>query len=161
MDEAVDRLWGGSKLILGPMVRASSLPLRLTALDFGADTVYSEEISAYRASLCQRVPNPIVNTVDFVEPAKRSGSNSNSSRGGDKGGDRSGGKRQVLFRTHQQREVDPGLLVLQLGTPCAVSAIRAASLFERDVAAIDVNMGCSKHYAVSAGKGSALMTRPE
>jgi len=29
--------------ILGPMVRASSLPLRLAALEYGADRVYSEE----------------------------------------------------------------------------------------------------------------------
>ena len=30
-------------LVLGPMVRASTLPLRLAALEFGADRVYSEE----------------------------------------------------------------------------------------------------------------------
>ena len=30
-------------IILGPMVRASSLPLRLAALEYGADRVYSEE----------------------------------------------------------------------------------------------------------------------
>ena len=32
------------KLILAPMVRAGTLPLRLTALDYGCDTVFSEEV---------------------------------------------------------------------------------------------------------------------
>lgn len=31
-----------NKLILAPMVRAGTLPLRLLALDYGADLVYSE-----------------------------------------------------------------------------------------------------------------------
>lgn len=32
------------KLLLAPMVRANTLPLRLTALDYGCDTVFSEEV---------------------------------------------------------------------------------------------------------------------
>jgi len=38
-------LWNdcGGAMIMGPMVRASSLPLRLAALDYGADLVFSEE----------------------------------------------------------------------------------------------------------------------
>lgn len=33
-----------NKLILAPMVRVGTLPMRLLALDYGADLVYSEEL---------------------------------------------------------------------------------------------------------------------
>ena len=144
MVDDVNHLWGSRRLILGPMVRASSLPLRLAALDYGADIVYSEEIPAYRAasSSCKRVVNEVTGTVDFVEPKESSKDT------------------LVLFRTHQQREVDAKCCVLQLGATDAVTALRAAQLFERDVAAIDINMGCAKHYSVSRGMGAAHMNKP-
>lgn len=63
-----------------------------------------------------------------------------------------------VFRTHSQHEKAAGKCVLQIGTADAVSALRAARIFEKDVAAIDVNMGCAKHYAISAGMGAQLMT---
>jgi tRNA-dihydrouridine synthase 2 len=145
MDADVERLWGNGKLLLGPMVRASSLPLRLSALGYGADVVYSEEIPAHRSAStnCTRISNDILNTVDFVEYKKDCKSP------------------LVLFRTHVDREVKARCCVLQLGTSHATTALRAAQLFERDVAAIDINMGCAKHYSVSKGMGSALMERPE
>eukprot|EP01032_Pedospumella_encystans_P021390 gene21390-24266_t len=144
MDEQVENLWGRSQVMLGPMVRASSLPLRLAALDFGADVVYSEEIPAYRANpnTCFRHVNDVIGTVDFIE------------------GKYAGKETLVLFRTHQAREVEERRCVLQLGTSDAVSALKAATLFERDVAAIDINMGCAKHYSVSRGMGAAHMTNP-
>lgn len=144
MDERVDRLWSGGKLLLGPMVRASSLPLRLAALEYGADVVYSEEIPAHRAAhpTCIRVVNPVLGTVDFIE--RKTSSNTPL----------------VLFRTQIELECEPQRCVLQLGVSDAVTALKAARLFERDVAAIDINMGCAKHYSVSRGMGSALMTKP-
>lgn len=36
------RLSYGDKVILAPMVRAATLPMRLLALQYGADIVYSE-----------------------------------------------------------------------------------------------------------------------
>lgn len=33
-----------NKIILAPMVRVGTLPMRLLALDYGADIVYSEEL---------------------------------------------------------------------------------------------------------------------
>lgn len=33
-----------NKVILAPMVRVGTLPMRLLALDYGADLVYSEEL---------------------------------------------------------------------------------------------------------------------
>ena len=42
---AIPRLTYSNKLILAPMVRAGRLPLRLLALRYGADIVYSEASS--------------------------------------------------------------------------------------------------------------------
>jgi tRNA-dihydrouridine synthase 2 len=63
-----------------------------------------------------------------------------------------------VFRTHNEYEKASKRCVLQLGAADAVSALRAAGVFEKDVAAIDINMGCAKHFAVSAGMGAHLMT---
>jgi tRNA-dihydrouridine synthase 2 len=38
------RLNYDNKLILAPMVRIGTLPMRLLALDYGADIVYTEEL---------------------------------------------------------------------------------------------------------------------
>lgn len=38
------RLSYENKLILAPMVRIGTLPMRLLALDYGADVVYTEEL---------------------------------------------------------------------------------------------------------------------
>lgn len=43
---AVDEISYDGKVILAPMVRVGTLPMRLLALDYGADIVYTE-VSAY------------------------------------------------------------------------------------------------------------------
>jgi tRNA-dihydrouridine synthase 2 len=63
-----------------------------------------------------------------------------------------------VFRTHETFEKAAGRCVLQIGASDAVSALKAARMFEKDVAAIDINMGCAKNYAVSMGMGAQLMT---
>lgn len=135
-------LWSGEKLILGPMVRANSLAFRLTALTNGADMVFSEEIPAWRAKKCVRVTNNVLGTIDFViaQPGKET---------------------DVLFRTSQVAEKDKNCCVLQIGASSSIEALKAASMFDNDVAAIDINMGCPKHYSVSRGGGAALMLKPE
>jgi tRNA-dihydrouridine synthase 2 len=143
MDATSERLWGGGRLLAGPMVRASSLPFRLACLDYGADTVYSEELLAARCINSRRVENPCLGCVDFIRTHR----------------DR--GVQDVVFRTQQGARGDAHRCVLQLGAGDAASALKAARLFEADVAAVDVNMGCPKHYAVSAGMGSQLMNTPE
>lgn len=50
---------------LAPMVRAGTLPLRLLALEYGADLVWSEEIVARKMAGCRRIEHPR-GTVDFV-----------------------------------------------------------------------------------------------
>lgn len=40
----VNRITFDNKIILAPMVRVGTLPMRLLALEYGADIVYSEEL---------------------------------------------------------------------------------------------------------------------
>jgi tRNA-dihydrouridine synthase 2 len=47
--------------------------------------------------------------------------------------------------------------VLQIGTGEPVLALQAAKAVERDVSAIDINMGCPKTFSTSGGMGSALL----
>lgn len=46
-----------NKIILAPMVRLGTLPLRLLALRYGADLVYSPEIIDHRLIKSQRIVN--------------------------------------------------------------------------------------------------------
>lgn len=46
-----------NKVILAPMVRVGTLPMRLLAVDYGADLVYTEEIIDFKLSKSQRIKN--------------------------------------------------------------------------------------------------------
>jgi tRNA-dihydrouridine synthase 2 len=59
------------------------------------------------------------------------------------------------------RELERGRLVCQLGTGDPDLALRAALVVHRDVAAIDVNMGCPKRFSTAGGMGSALLQDPQ
>jgi tRNA-dihydrouridine synthase 2 len=65
--------------------------------------------------------------------------------------------RQVIFRTCPAEQP----VVFQLGTANAELALRAAQMVSNDVSAIEVNMGCPKHFSVSGGMGAALLSAPE
>uniref|UniRef100_A0A2D4MUT3 DRBM domain-containing protein n=1 Tax=Micrurus spixii TaxID=129469 RepID=A0A2D4MUT3_9SAUR len=121
-----------NKAILAPMVRVGTLPMRLLALDYGADIVYCEELIDIKMLQCKRVVNEILGTVDFVAPNER-----------------------VVFRTCE-RERDR--VVFQMGTADAERALAVAKLVENDVAGIDVNMGCPKDYSTKGGMGAALLS---
>uniref|UniRef100_A0A8D3D6K3 Dihydrouridine synthase 2 n=1 Tax=Scophthalmus maximus TaxID=52904 RepID=A0A8D3D6K3_SCOMX len=56
---------------LAPMVRVGTLPMRLLALDYGADVVYCEELIDIKMVQCERVVNDVLQTVDFVAPDER------------------------------------------------------------------------------------------
>uniref|UniRef100_A0AAQ5Y6B2 DRBM domain-containing protein n=1 Tax=Amphiprion ocellaris TaxID=80972 RepID=A0AAQ5Y6B2_AMPOC len=120
---------------LAPMVRVGTLPMRLLALDYGADVVYCEELIDIKMVQCQRVVNEVLETVDFVAPDDR-----------------------VMFRTCK-REKDR--VVFQMGTADPDRALAVARLVEKDVAAIDVNMGCPKEYSTKGGMGAALLSDPD
>lgn len=99
---AVSSLTYANKLILAPMVRIGTLPTRLLALEYGADIVYSEELIDHRMILCERVVNPILNTVDFVSPDGR-----------------------ATFRTCEKEK---NRVVFQMGTADPERAVEAARL---------------------------------
>ncbi|XP_054153886.1 tRNA-dihydrouridine(20) synthase [NAD(P)+]-like [Oppia nitens] len=124
------------KTILAPMVRTGTLPMRLLALRFGADIVYTEELIDYKLLRCRRSVNTMIGTVDYIDDSGC-----------------------IVFRTCPPKERHR--LVLQLGTSDARRALRAAKLVARDVAAIDVNMGCPKEFSIKGGMGSALLGQPD
>lgn len=117
------------------MVRVCTLPSRLLALSYGADLVYSEEIIDFKLLKCERQVNDVLNTVDFVQ---------------------SDGL--VIFRTCDREK---GRVVLQLGTSDTQRALKVAKLVEKDVAAIDINMGCPKEFSLKGGMGAALLDNPD
>ncbi|XP_064398068.1 tRNA-dihydrouridine(20) synthase [NAD(P)+]-like [Halichondria panicea] len=129
------RLSYSNKVMLAPMVRIGTLPTRLLALEYGADIVYSEELIDHRMVQCQRLVNPILDTVDFVSPDGR-----------------------CMFRTCEREKKH---VVFQMGTADSVRAVETAKLVERDVAGIDVNMGCPKDFSLKGGMGAALLSNPE
>ncbi|XP_037539001.1 tRNA-dihydrouridine(20) synthase [NAD(P)+]-like [Nematolebias whitei] len=131
---AAGRLSFRDIVALAPMVRVGTLPMRLLALDYGADVVYCEELIDIKMAQCQRVVNEVLETVDFVAPDDR-----------------------VMFRTCE-REKDK--VVFQMGTADPDRALTVAHLVEKDVAAIDVNMGCPKEYSTKGGMGAALLSDP-
>lgn len=118
------------------MVRVGTLPMRLLALQFGADLVYSEELIDWKLMKCERKENRVLNTIDFVDPVDRN----------------------VVFRTCEKER---GKVILQIGTADAERALKTAKLVEKDVAGIDVNMGCPKEFSVKGGMGVALAANPE
>lgn len=132
---AVRRLSFRNITALAPMVRVGTLPMRLLALDYGADVVYCEELIDIKMAKCERIVNDILETVDFVAPDDR-----------------------VMFRTCE-REKDR--VVFQMGTADPDRALLVAQLVEKDVAAIDVNMGCPKEYSTKGGMGAALLSDPD
>ncbi|NXH17573.1 DUS2L synthase, partial [Bucco capensis] len=126
------------KKILAPMVRVGTLPMRLLALDYGADIVYCEELIDIKMLQCKRVINgkyKVLETVDFVAPNER-----------------------VVFRTCEREK---HCVVFQMGTADAGRALAVAKLVESDVAGIDINMGCPKEYSTKASMGAALLSDPD
>lgn len=132
---AAGRLSFNNITALAPMVRVGTLPMRLLALDYGADVVYCEELIDIKMAQCQRVVNDVLETVDFVAPDDR-----------------------VMFRTCEREK---GNVVFQMGTADPDRALAVARLVEKDVAAVDVNMGCPKEYSTKGGMGAALLSDPD
>nr|DAD40838.1 TPA_asm: hypothetical protein HUJ06_015161 [Nelumbo nucifera] len=125
-----------NKLVLAPMVRVGTLPFRLLAAQYGADITYGEEIIDHKFVKCERRINESIGSIDFVEK----------------------GTENVVFRTCNEER---NRVVFQIGTSDAVRALTAAQIVCKDVAAIDVNMGCPKSFSISGGMGAALLAKPE
>ncbi|XP_014358372.2 tRNA-dihydrouridine(20) synthase [NAD(P)+]-like [Papilio machaon] len=125
-----------NKIILAPMVRIGTLPMRLLALRYGADIVYTEELIDWKFLRSKRRYNDILKTVDYI--------------------DQSDGT--VVFRTCNEEK---DKVVLQLGTCDAERALKVAKMVENDVAAIDINMGCPKEFSIKGGMGVALLEQTD
>ncbi|XP_050428190.1 tRNA-dihydrouridine(20) synthase [NAD(P)+]-like isoform X2 [Adelges cooleyi] len=125
-----------NKIILAPMVKINTLPMRLLALDYGADIVYTEELIDYKLLNCHRKVNDTLNSVDFI--------------------DKSDGT--VVFRTCPREKP---FVVLQIGTNDPSRAAMVAKLVEYDVAGIDINMGCPKGFSLKGGMGAALLNQSD
>ncbi|CAH0603176.1 unnamed protein product [Chrysodeixis includens] len=125
-----------NKIILAPMVRIGTLPMRLLALRYGADLVYTEELIDWKFLRSKRKYNEILKTVDFVDQTDGT----------------------IVFRTCDEEKEK---VILQLGTCDAERALKVAKLVENDVAAIDINMGCPKEFSIKGGMGVALLAQPD
>ena len=140
------------KVMLAPMVRLGTLPLRLLALEHGADVVYTEEMIDRKIIGSERVVNGSSisikspsfipsssfvdrhNTIDYYKNGK------------------------VIFRTSP---MERNRLILQLGTADPQLALQAALTVHQDVSGIDVNCGCPKHFSIHGGMGAALLKTPD
>lgn len=65
--------------------------------------------------------------------------------------------KRIVFQRHQLESP----CVLQIGTCSAELALQCALLAYQDYDALDVNMGCPKHFSVHSGMGAALLREPE
>ncbi len=79
----------------------------------------------------------LFNTIDFLVP----------------------GEDRPMLQIHKDREQNR--LIVQLGTSDGQRALNAARLVEKDVAGIDINMGCPKKFSIQGGMGSALLDHPD
>lgn len=127
-------------MVLAPMVRVSNLPLRLLALDYGADLVWTEEIIAQKMATCNRIVNEELGTVEYWTPEVKGNPSS-----------------RVLYTTERERSK----LVFQAGVGNAEDALAACQTVLRDIAAFDINCGCPKSFSVKGGMGAALLKQPE
>lgn len=125
-----------NKIILAPMVRVGTLPMRLLALEYGADIVYTEELIDWKLLKTKRRENLALGTIDFVDQTDGT----------------------VVFRTCA---LEKGKVVVQLGTADHIRALKAAKLVENDVAGIDINMGCPKEFSIKGGMGIKLLNSPD
>jgi len=62
----MSRLSYSNKVILAPMVRMGTLPLRLLSLQYGADIVYTEELVDKKMIRTKRVVNGLYDTVNII-----------------------------------------------------------------------------------------------
>lgn len=144
-------------VVLAPMVRLGTLPLRLLALERGASLVYTEEVVDAKLAATERRFDARLGTTDW--------------RG-------AGG--QCILRTCQR---EAGRLVVQLGTSGDTATLLAAAKLllsdelepepepaagadrrryrHHGIVAVDINLGCPKRVATSGGSGAALFANRE
>lgn len=124
-------------MVLAPMVRISTLPLRLLALEMGADLVWTEEMVAKKVVPCERVENQRLGTTEFYD------------------------RSTPWTRVWQTCAAEKARVVFQIGASTPEDAVAAAKVVEKDVAVFCLNMGCPKEFSVKNGMGAALLKSPQ
>ena len=119
-----------NKVVLAPMVRIGELPTRLLALKYGADLVWGPETIDRAIIGAQRLINDKTGCIEYSKPGR------------------------VIYRIHPSEQ---GRLVYQLGSADAKLAVEAAKMVAGDVAGVDLNCGCPKHFSIQGGMGAALL----
>jgi len=137
---------------LAPMVRASTTPLRVLALQYGADFVYTEELVDRSITSALRVENSTLGTIDYVKDTEKLSKKSVKKLQNE-------GRAPLLLRIDPKLEANK--LVCQIGSGEPELALEAALHIHKDVAGIDINMGCPRKFSVSGGMGSALLGDPD
>lgn len=127
-----------NKVVLAPMVRIGELPTRLLALRHGADLVWGPETIDRAIIGTTRSINPRTHCIEYAKSASSSNSNNN----------------RVVYRIHPSEQ---GRLVYQMGSADAKLAVQAARVVAGDVAGVDLNCGCPKHFSIHGGMGAALL----
>jgi len=122
------------KLVLAPMVRVGSLPMRLLCLEYGADLVWGPETVDKKLVGSTRHVNQDTGSIDYIQ-----------------------GK-HLVFRTHPSER---SKLIFQLGSADPELALQAALTVLPDVSGIDLNCGCPKKFSLQAGMGAALLKEPD
>jgi tRNA-dihydrouridine synthase 2 len=150
MEEKANLLYRGEAL--APMVRGSTIPLRILALKYGADFVYSEELMDRSLSNTIRVVNEQLGCIDYVKDTSTMPKKTLRKLGEQ-------GRTPLLLRIDPKLEKNK--LVCQIGSGEPELALAAALHVHQDVAAIDINMGCPKKFSTSGGMGSALLNDPD
>ncbi|KAG5602652.1 hypothetical protein H5410_034022 [Solanum commersonii] len=169
-----------NKLVLAPMVRVGTLPFRMLAAHYGADITYGEEIIDHKIIKCERRVNDVLGTTDILEkgtdnvvfrtcPEER---NRVVFQMGTSDAMRALKAAEIVYVFHSKsscamkhflysllqfgrdegRDVSDILWIMDTTDVC---------LKCKDVAAVDINMGCPKSFSISGGMGAALLSKPE
>lgn len=69
------------------------------------------------------------------------------------------GEGKIIFRT--KPSVEKEKVIYQVGSADPDLAVEAAKLVVQDVAGIDLNAGCPKHFSIHAGMGAGLLKTPD
>ena len=120
-------------LILAPMVRVSTFPLRLLCLKYGANIVFGPEIIDYKLMNCHRKTNAELGTFDLVDKQKQT---------------------RLIFRTLRTKK-EP--VVCQIGSCDSIKFLKSSLKVARCVRGIDLNMGCPKPFSINKGIGASLL----
>lgn len=127
-----------NKLVLAPMVRSGTMPMRLLSLHYQAGLVWGPEVVDKAIIGSTRVVDPVTGVITYTKF---------SSEGC-----------KPIFQCHP---VEKPFLIFQIGSSDPELAAQAAQVVQQDVAGFDLNCGCPKPFSVHAGMGAALLSTPD